>query len=329
MISKVFELKNNLGKNIYLFHGQNDGHKETILNNYFKNRFKENIYTYFEKDIFSNLDVFYNSIYSKSFFDDEKLIIIKEATDKIKIEIENIIEKKIDNVTIILLSNPLEKKSKLRNFFEKERDLVSVAFYLDNNQTLASLVSSSFRKIKVPISSELINIIINKSNGDRKMLLNELDKIEMYLLNKKKITFEELNKLLNTGENNEIGELVDNCLAKNFSKIKHLINDNNFSNDDVMPILRTFLFKTKRLLNLVRHHETEKNLEKIVSASKPPIFWKEKDLVKKQIENWSSSQVGKLINEINNVELNVKKNTSASINILFDFIFSNSRKINN
>ena len=329
MISKVFELKNNLDKNIYLFHGQNDGHKETILNNHFKNRFKENIYTYFENEILSNLDNFYNSIYSKSFFDDKKLIIIKEATDKIKIEIENIIERKVDNVTIILFSNILEKKSKLRNFFEKEKNLVSVAFYLDNNQTLASLINSSFKKMQIPISSELINIIINKSYGDRKMLLNELEKIEMYLLNKKKITFEEINKLLNTGENSEIGELVDNCLAKNFNKIKYLINDNSFNNDDVIPILRTFLFKAKRLLNLVRHHKTEKNLEKIVSASKPPIFWKEKDLVKKQIQNWSLDQVNKLINEINIIELDVKKNTSISTNILFDFIFNNSRKISN
>lgn len=329
MISKVFELKDNLDKNIYLFHGQNDGHKETILNNHFKNRFKENIYTYFEKEILSNLDNFYNSIYSKSFFDDEKLIIIKEVTDKIKIEIENIIERKVDNVTIILLSNVLEKKSKLRNFFEKEKSLVSVAFYLDNNQTLASLVSYSFKKLNVPISSELINVIINKSNGDRKILLNELEKIEMYLVNKKRISIEELNKLINTTENNEIGELVDNCLAKNINKIKYLINDNNFNNEDVMPILRTFLYKTKRLLNLVRLHESEKNIEKIISTSKPPIFWKEKDLVKKQIENWSLNQVNKLISEINKVELNVKKNTSVSINILFDFIFSNSRKINN
>ena len=329
MISKVFELKNNLDKNIYLFHGQNDGHKETILIDHFKNRFKENIYTYFEKDILSNLDNFYNSIYSKSFFDDEKLIIIKEVTDKIKIEIENIIERKVDNVTIILLSNVLEKKSKLRNFFEKEKNLISVAFYLDNNQTLASLVSYSFKKLGVPISSELINVIINKSNGDRKILLNELEKIKMFLVNKKKIGIGELNTLINTSENNEIGELVDNCLAKNINKIKYLINDNNFNNEDVMPILRTFLYKTKRLLNLVRNHESEKNIEKIISTSKPPIFWKEKDLVKKQIENWSLSQVNKLINEINNVELNVKKNTSSSINILFDFIFSNSKKINN
>ena len=206
--------------------------------------------------------------------------------------------------------------------------MVSVAFYLDNNQTLASLVGYSFKKLSVPISSELINVIINKSNGDRKILINELEKIEMYLVNKKKISIEELNKLINTTENNEIGELVDNCLAKNINKIKKLINENNFNNEDVMPILRTFLYKTKRLLNLVRHHESEKNIEKIISTSKPPIFWKEKDLVKKQIENWSLSQVNKLISEINNVELNVKKK-SASINILFDFIFSNSRKINN
>ena len=329
MISKVFELKNNLDKNIYLFHGQNDGHKETILNDHFKNRFKENIYTYFEKEILSNLDNFYNSIYSKSFFDNEKLIIIKEATDKIKVEIENIIEKKVDSVTIILLSNVLEKKSKLRNFFEKEKNLVSVAFYLDNNQTLANLVNYTFKKMNVPISPELINIIVNKSNGDRKILLNELEKIEMYLINKKRISIEELNKLINTAENNEIGELVDNCLAKNIQKIKYLINDNSFNNEDVMPILRTFLYKAKRLLSLVKHHESEKNIEKIISTAKPPIFWKEKDLVKKQIENWSLSHVNKLINEINYVELNVKKNTSTSVNILFDFIFSNSRKINN
>ena len=325
MIVKSFELKNNLNHNFFLFHGQNEGLKEDLINNLIKPRYKTSTYNYTEKEILNNLDNFYNLIFTNSFFEDDKLIIIKDVSDKIKFEIDNILEKEINNILIILISNVLEKKSKLRNLFEKEKKLISVPFYLDNNQTLTRLASGFFREKKIPISSETINILVNKSNGERKFLMNELEKIEMYLKNKTNISANEINILANTGENHDISELVDNCLAKNDKRIKYLMNENNYGSEDSIIIIRTFLFKAKRLLNLINVFNAQKDVDKTIASAKPPIFWKDKDVVKKQIKSWTLNQMEQLIIEINNIEFLIKTNSQNSIHILSDFIFNKSK----
>ena len=325
MIVKSFELKNNLKKNYFLFHGYNDGHKETIINDLFKANYKENTYLYFEKEILSNINDFYNSILSQSFFDDKKLVIIKDASEKIRNEIENLIQKNIDNVKIILVSAVLDKKSKLRNLFEKNESLVSIAFYLENDQSLLNLANKFFKDRKISISYETINILVQRSNGERKLLMNELEKIEIYLKNRTRITSEEINKLTNINENYDISELVDNCLAKNKKQIEILMNENNFGQEDLIIIIRTFLYKAKRLLNLINDFTIQKNIEKTISSAKPPIFWKDKDIVKKQIKSWSLDKVKKLILEINEVEFLIKTNSQNSTHILSDFIINKSK----
>ena len=325
MIVKSFELKNNLKKNFFLLHGHNEGHKETIINDLFKTNYKDNTYLYFEREILSNINDFYNSILSQSFFDDEKLIIIKDASEKIRNEIENLIQKKIDNVKIILVSTALDKKSKLRNLFEKNESLVSIAFYLENDQSLFNLANKFFKDRKISISYETINILVQRSNGERKLLMNELEKIEIYLKNRTRITSEEINKLANINENYNISELVDNCLAKNKKQIEILMNENNFGQEDLIIIIRTFLYKAKRLLNLINDFTIQKNIEKTISSAKPPIFWKDKDIVKKQIKSWSLDKVKKLILEINEVEFLIKTNSQNSTHILSDFIINKSK----
>ncbi len=328
MILKSYELDKNFNSKIFLFHGVNEGQKEEIIEKKFKPLFGENLFKYLESEIFSDIDNFYNQILSKSFFEKNKLIIIKNASDKIKNEIEILREKKLDDIKIILISNILDKKSKLRNFFEKEKDLVSIAFYSDNNETLSTITKTFFSKKNIPISQESINLIVNRANGDRKSLNNELLKIESFLTNKKKITIEEIYILTNLSENYSINELVDNCLAKNKDKILYIINENNFSFEDTIIIIRTFLIKAKRLIKLKQNMRINKSIDQAILNFKPPIFWKDKELVKKQIKIWTLDKTYKLIDEINKIELNIKKNSINSLKILFDFILATSKTNN-
>ena len=304
MILKSYELDKNINSKIFLFHGINEGQKEEIIEKKFKPLFGENLFKYLENEIFSDIDNFYNQVLSKSFFEKNKLIIIKDASDKIKNEIEVLKEKNLDDIKIILISNMLDKKSKLRNLFEKEKDLVSIAFYSDNNQTLSTITKNFFSKKNIPISQESINVIVNRANGDRKSLNNELSKIENFLTNKKKITIEEIYILTNLSENYSINELVDNCLAKNKDKILYIINENNFSFEDTIIIIRTFLAKAKRLIKLNQNMQIHKSIDQTIINFRPPIFWKDK------------------------VELNVKKNSINSLKILFDFILATSKTNN-
>ena len=328
MILRTYDLDKKINAKIFLFHGVNDGQKEEIIERKFKPLFGENFFKYFENEIFSDIDSFHNQVRSKSFFEKNKLIIIKDASDKIKKEIEILREKNLDDIKIILISNILDKKSKLRNFFEKEIDLVSVAFYSDNNQTLSAIIKNFFSKKNISISQESINLIVSRANGDRKNLNNELSKIESFLIDKKKITIEEIYVLTNLSENYSINELVDNCLAKNKDKILYIINENSFSIEDTIIIIRTFLIKAKRLIKLNQNMQTHQSIDKAIINFKPPIFWKDKELIKKQIKIWTLDKTYKLIDEINKIELNIKKNSINSLKILFDFILTTSKTNN-
>jgi len=331
MIIKSFEL-NKLELNnykFYLFYGDNEGSKEETIKNIFEQNYLDKIYRYEEKEILDNIDNFFNSILTKSFFDNEKLIIINRATDKIRETIEDLIEKNPEDIKIILNSKNLEKKSTLRKIFEKEKSIICVPFYEDNNQTLNSIISLFFRNKKIPISQQLINVLIERSRGDRKNLNNELEKIGAYLLNKKNLNLEEIIKLTNLADNYNASELVDHSLAKNTRKTVTILNENNYSDEDNIIIIRTLLAKLKRLVKIHELVDEKNNIEQAVSASKPPIFWKDKPLVIQQIKSWKKEHLKSLIYKTNDIELLIKKNSTIAKNILSDFIINNSRKTNN
>ena len=325
MIIKTYELnKINNKIKIFILYGNNNGFKDEIIKNFFENKFKKKIYRYDESEILHNKENFYNIIFTKSLFEDEKLIIISRVSDKIKDIINEVIEKEIDDTTIILNSNNLDKKSKLRSLFEKNKRTVCIPFYEDNSQTLSSIASSFFKEKKIPISQETINLLIERCRGDRLNLKNELNKIESFIKDKNKIDIEDILKLTNLAENYNVAELIDNCLAKNPKKITTILNENNFSIEDCILIMRTLLAKTKRLHKLKKESQISKNIDNTISSFRPIIFWKDKNIVKQQIEKWPLYKIENLIYEISEIELLVKKNSHNSLNIVSDFIINKS-----
>jgi DNA polymerase-3 subunit delta len=316
---------NKIDKNtihLILFYGKNEGLKNEAFNVLIKER--NNILNYEEKEILDNENNFIETILSKSLFDPQKFIVIKRATDKILRIIQNLQQKNLEDITIILNSENLEKKSKLRSFFEKNKTLVCVPFYPDNDQTLSNLVYNFLREKKISISPSNINLITNKCSGDREKLFNELQKIEYFCRNGKKIDSENISKLINLSENHSISELIDSCLAKNKKKIINILNENNFSNEDCIIIARSFLIKAKKLLILSKTFETNKNIDLTISSAKPPIFWKEKEITKQQIYKWKPKNIKKLIYTLGETELQIKKNINNSINLITDFILNQS-----
>ena len=330
MIIKSYEInKINLKKNnLYLLYGENEGFKNKVINDTFK-KFSKNIYRYDEKEILNNKENFFNKIFSKSFFETEKIIIILRSTDKIVNIIEEILEKNTEDTIIILLANILEKKSKLRLLFEKNKNIICIPFYADNIQTLSNIANTYFKEKKIPISQETINILVARSRGDRINLNNEITKIENFIKNKKKINIDDILKLTNLAENYSVTELVDSCLSKNSKKTINILNENNYSTEDCILIIKTFLIKAKRLNKLQSQTKENKNIDQLITSFKPPIFWKDKEIIKEQIKNWTLKKVENLIYKINEIELLIKKNSSNSINILFDFIITQSNKTNN
>ena len=329
MIIKSFELnKINLDKKrLILLYGVNEGLKRQAINNLIRG--KNNIYSYEENDVLNNDKKFLENLFSKSLFEKEKILIIKRASDKILKIIQEIYEREIEDVIIIINSKNLEKKSKIRTFFEKQKELVCVPFYADNEQTLSQLALNFFKEKKITISQSNINQIVNKCNGDRENLYNELNKIDNYSKNGKKLNSETIMKLTNLSENHSISELIDNCLVKNNKKLIYILNENNLTNDDCIVIIRTFLNKSKRILKLLHEYEFNKDINLTISSYKPPIFWKDKEIIKQQMQKWNSKNLKNLIYKMSEIELLIKKNINNSLNLTTNFLLENSSSITN
>ena len=324
MIIKAYEHHKikKLNNKIFLFYGENDGYKNQVIKDAFIDDFKGKIERFDEGEILSNFENFISSLRNKSFFDELKLILIERVTEKIIKLIYELVNKEINDIIIILNATALEKKSKLRSLFEKDKNLICIPFYKDDNRTLSQLANNFFKNNKISISQEIINLIIERSRGDRINLNNELNKISLFLLSKEKINIEDVIKLTNLAENYSISELADNCLSKNIKKINKIFNENVFSVEDCILIIRTLLIKSKRLLEIKKIHNTNKNIEQIIANYKPPIFWKDKEIVKTQASQWTLKDTEKLIFKINDVELLIKKNYYNSLNIISDFVLN-------
>ena len=330
MILKTFKLEKKIINNyrFFLIYGNNKGFIEEIVKDYLKPILYQNTYNYDENEILQNLENFKEDILNRSFFDDKKLIIISRVTDKIFSTVEEIIKKDVKDISIILKASSLEKKSKIRNFFEKQKETACIPVYEDNYQTLDVFVKDFLRKKKIILSQQIINIIVERAKGDRINLKNELNKIEYFSKNKKKIELEEILDLTNLAENYNVSELVDNSLAQNKKKTLYILNENNFASDDCIQIVRVYLSKLKRLLNIKSETIKNDNLDQIITSYKPPIFWKEKDIVKQQIKIWNFKNIENLIMDTNELEYQIKKNPNSSTILLTNFILEKTLQPN-
>ena len=322
MIIKSFELeKLKLNKsNVHLIYGNNEGIKEDIIDSFYLKNFNGEILKYEEQEILNNRDEFISGLFIKSLFQESKLIIISRATDKLIGLINEILKRETLEVNIIIKSANLEKKSKLRNLFEKENQIICTPVYEDDVRTLNSIINEFSKANKFSLSQEIKNILIDRSKGDRINLKNELSKLRNLQISKNKLTVEDVLKLSNLAENYSVFELSDNYLAKNSKKVSNILNENNYSSEDCILIIRTILNKSKRLLKIRKEIDNNTNVDQVLSSFKPPIFWKEKDIVKKQAQSWSTNEVKEIIFKINDLEAVVKKNTVNSLLFVSNFV---------
>jgi len=321
MICKFYEVGKYKGKiNFYLFYGENEGQKIDVIQSNFNEFTKENTFKYNEKEIIENKQLLFENIYSKSFFENEKLILVSEITDKSVDLIKQIISDNISDVVIILIAKRLDKKSKIRNLFEKEKIALIVPFYEDSPRTLITIAKKILNENKINLSQENLNLIIERAQGDRINLKNELQKIVLLSKDKKKIDLNDISKLTNLSENYSANELVDNCLCKNKKKTLNILNENIPTSEDNVLILRTFLNKLKRLRKLRLSLRESNNVDQTINAFKPPIFWKDKDIIKKQIKIWELGDIETFIVDLNNTESLIKKNPQVSNQIINNMI---------
>ena len=321
MIIKSFEVDKIKSKNYksILLYGINQGLKEELIKTSILNDFSGEILKYDEAEVLEKSEIILESLLNGSLFDEQKLILISRCSNKIYSFIDKFLEKDISQVLVVLNSENLDKKSKLRTLYEKSKELICVPFYEDNQQSLSIFANKYLQSNNIKLSREILNLIIERSQGDRGNLQNELQKVANLSLSKKNISNEDVINITNLAENYTVFELVDNYLAKNQKKVSKIINENNFVNDDSIIILRTLLSRSKRLLKLKNMQNVNKSIDDTIAVFRPPIFWKEKDIVKQQMNNWSEDEVKEKIFEISSLEILIKRSTS-SINLVSDLI---------
>ena len=324
MILKTFELNKIVDSAIfYLVYGKNEGLKTECIDKIL-NENDIQVFNYDEKQIRDEIETFYENILSNSLFESSKTIIINRASEKIFDIINDLVDRNLSNIKIIINAGILDTRSKLRSLFEKKKDLICIPTYPDNNDTLSKLATLFFRKEKISISQQNVNLIVEKCGGDRNNLKIEIEKIKNFAKDKKRVSTEEILKIINLSENYELSELIDYSLAKNKNKIINILNENNYNAEDCIVILRTFLSKAKRIHKLAIQLEKNHDINKTINSAKPPIFWKDKEIVKVQLKKWKSKNIKILINKINDVELKIKKNYNNSIMIVTNFILEES-----
>ena len=337
MIIKSYEVQkneSNLSKyNFFLLYGENFGLKKdirTIIKIAIKQKKdKIEMLSLYETEIINNEENFYNFIYSGSLFNNKKIITIFEATDKIIKKITSVYDKFPENVFLIIFSGILEKKSKLRNFFETSKKTICIPCYLDSEKDLEIIAQSEFRKNNISLSREAINLLIEKSNSDRANLKNEIEKIKSYAINKKKLELNEIKYLINFSGDYKSDILINECLCGNISQYKKIISELYINTVNQILLLRILSNKVQRLLNIKEQENKSNNLDNLINVSKPAIFWKEKPLVKKQVSIWSLNDLKKIINGINNIELLCKQKPQMSKVIFFNFFLKICVKASN
>jgi DNA polymerase-3 subunit delta len=314
MIYKSYLIEQNinaLDKNKTLFYGENLG-----LKNEFKNKIKKNnkdaeIINFTQEEIFKNTEIFFNEIINISLFERKKIYFINQASDKI-LDIIQEIETKLDDQKLYLFSDILEKKSKLRNYFEKSNSCIIIACYSDNEITIKNIIHTKLKGFN-GLSPQNTNLILDNCNLDRIKLGNELDKIVTFFRNKN-IDYDNLEKLLDTKINEDFNILKDVALKGNKTLTNKLLSDTVLDTEKNIFYLTLINQRLNKLME-IDHTSKDISLDDEINKMKPPIFWKDKPNFIEQAKKWNYKKISDALNKTYDLEIDIKSNSLINKNI--------------
>ena len=317
MIFKSYVLEQNLKSidncKIILFYGENQGLKEEFKKNIKeanKNNEKLNL---LQDEIIKNENLLINEISNKSLFNDKKIIFIDQVNEKIL----NIIEKMAEDVSdekIVIFAGNLDKKSKLRSYFEKSKLCGIVACYQDNEITIKKIITNKLSDYQ-GLSTQVINFIIQNTGLDRSKVNNEIEKIKSCFL-EKKINLEKIDLLLNIKTNDDFNKLKDEALKGNKIKTNKLLADTVFEPENNIYYLNSINQRINKLYEIEKMKQNNSNTEILLSSLKPPIFWKDKPVLIEQTNKWNKNKIKKALEKTYTVELQIKTGSAIKNDLL-------------
>ena len=311
IIEKNLETTNNC--KVILFYGENQGLKNEFKKKILINNKNNEVLNFLMDEVVKNEKLLIDEILNKSLFNGKKIIFIDQGSDKILNTLEKIIENVSDERIIIFASN-LDKKSKLRNYFEKSKLCGSVACYQDNEITIKKVILDKLNDYQ-GLTTQVVNFIIQNTGLNRSKVNNEIEKIKSCFLDRK-IDLEKIDLLLNIKTNDDFNELKDEALKGNKNKTNRLLADTVFESESNIYYLNSINQRINKLQEIEKMKRENSNTEIIVSNLKPPIFWKDKPILIEQSNKWNKSKINTALKKTFEVELQIKTNSSIRSNLL-------------
>ena len=313
MILKSFEIENDISKisrfSAVLIYGENIGLKDTLKSKIIEAYQKAEIIKIFQEDIIKNKEIIKDEILNVSLFSEQKIIIINQVTDKNIKDVEYFLEhyKKEIKITLILIGDQLDKKSKIRSLFENKSNLGIIPCYSDTSISLKILIQKELKNFK-NLDNKFINLIINYSNSNRTTILDNIIKIKLFF-NNKIISEHDLEKLLSTDRNEIFENIRDAALSGEKIKLNELMGNYVFNNDETFSYLNAINYRLLKLLDIHQQISIYGNQELAISKVRPPIFWKDKPILLKLIKKWDKIRVLGAIKYVSKTEETIKKNS--------------------
>ena len=325
MILKSYIVEQNISLldqyNAVLIYGENNGLRDDFKEEIKKNHPSFEIINLFQDEIINNKNLLFNTINNTSLFNSKKIIFLHEVSDKVFKEVEECTGKKTEEVKIFILSNALDKKTKLKNYLEKNKFLGVVPCYKDNERTLFQNIKGKLKEYE-GLTPELINIIIQNSNSDRRIINNEILKIRSFFF-KKSINKKELNILLNIKITDDFSLVRDAALLGDKRKLNQLIGEIDFLTEDTFFFLNQISSRISKLIEIKYINETINDHELAMETLKSKIFWKDKPIYLRQLGNWNQDKLKIALNDVGNLELLMKKNSQIKNDILLKNLLIN------
>ena len=303
-----------------LIYGENNGIKNDVKQKIKDNNDGAEILNFFEADILKN-NLLYDNVSNQSLFSEKKIIFIQEASDKVFDQIEESIEKENNDIKIYIFADILEKKSKLRNLFEKDSQLAIFPCYEDNERTLITYINKEMQDFK-GLTGEIINLIIYNSNLDRRVIKNEINKIKNFFLSRK-INKEEILEILNIKNDSGFDEIRDKALVGEKTKVNKLLSETEILNEEAFFYLNILNYRILRLHQILKMNQDDNNFEKTLKDLKPPIFWKDKPIIIQQLKKWNKKKIEEIIIKIGETEILMKKSSQLRNDVIIKDLIIN------
>ncbi len=308
MIYKSYIVEQNvklLKNSSTLFYGENLGLKKEIIDKIKSLNQEAEFFTYNQDELLKDKELIIKQIVNVSLFEKNKIFIINQANDKL-FEITKELLELIDAQKIYLLADVLDKKSKLRNLFEKSKNLNVVPCYEDNEISIRNIINSRLKGFN-GLTPNNVNIILDNSTLNRVKLNNELDKIILFFQNRN-IETDKLEILLNNKINESFNALKDEALMGNKSKTNKLLGETILEEEKnilYLNILNQRLNKLKEIRNISENKDLAASIDKL----RPQIFWKDKPMFLEQARKWDQEKIQRFLEKTYQIEKKIKSNS--------------------